>query len=164
MHDRLKEQARTIHDTIRVIRNRTLRDFTRHAKSDEKDLTIAQLNTLMVIRDMGEMTIKELADAMQVSAPSASTMADRLVDLGCVNREHSRVDRREVHVRISAEGQRIIDRLENHVLQSIVQILEAVGPDWAERWCEVYAKVREAISEGTKSGLTPVREQSSYHE
>jgi DNA-binding MarR family transcriptional regulator len=109
------------------------------------ELTMPQAHTLKTIRQRGQVSIKALASAMQVSAPSASAMVDRLVELGAVTREHSRLDRREVVVRVTPEGERTVDLIEGFILQSIAQLLEAIGPRHAEMWCEVHTRIREVL-------------------
>ena len=42
------------------------------------------MNLLMAVRERGTTTVRELAEAMHVSAPSISAMVDRLVDVGVV--------------------------------------------------------------------------------
>lgn len=106
-----------------------------------------QIEAMMAIHDRGQVTIKELARALDVSAPSASSMVDRLVDVGALTREQSKLDRREVVVRLSPDAVEHMDAMERHILQSIVVMIEKIGPEYARMWCEVYEKLREAVGE-----------------
>lgn len=139
-----REQARIIHATMRQIRNRVLRHYTQVAK-DLCDLTLPQMNMLLVIRDRANLTIKEIAVELQVSAPSASVMVDRLVELGMARREHGQVDRREVFVRVTEEGLDSVETLENHVLQTVVELLERLGPDVSRQWCDLFEQIQAIL-------------------
>jgi len=154
--DLLLEQARTIYEAIRLLRNWiSARHVCRMARHGRKppclDLTTPQMNTLMAIRERGQVTIKELAAALHVSAPSASTMVDRLVDMGLLTRQQSRVDRRAVVVRIPPMIARSLERAEKEFLQSLTELLRRVGPEYATRWCDVYGRVRDVLKEETAS-------------
>ncbi len=102
-----------------------------------EELSLQQMHALMVIRHGEPMTIKDLAESLGVSAPSASVTVDRLVDAGLVTREHSRVDRREVEVRVAPAVAEQMEQLERRVLQSLVEVLEKIGPEYAQMWCGV---------------------------
>ena len=109
-----QEQAKELLRTIRVLQNKLIkRHFPRcHAREMDgeiPELTLAQMNTIGVVRDSGQLTVKELAQAMHVSAPSASAMVDRLVEMDALTREQSRVDRREVVIQVSDRGMLAIE-------------------------------------------------------
>jgi len=152
------EQAREIYRTVRLLKARlskryaALRDGA--AQSAFHELTMPQCNVLTVVRERQAVTIKDLAEALQVSPPSASAMVDRLVDLGMVRREQSRVDRREVLVRISKQGEEAIDSFEAEMLVTIREILEQVGPETAQTWCDVYKRIRCVLDEES-AALSP---------
>jgi len=103
------------------------------------------MNMLMVLRARGKVTIKELAEALSVSPPSASAMVERLVEMGVLVREHSQVDRRVVEVHISPGAERHIGQVEDHILHSLAEILEQIGPRYAQMWCEVYTKIDQVL-------------------
>lgn len=152
------EQARTIHRTVRMIQHRVVRRAGLASREGEEGpdlcamLTFPQFNMLMVLRDIGETTIKDLAEALQVSAPSASTMVDRLVDLGVVDRSQSQVDRRTVLVRLKAPGETAIAQFEEYVLQGLSQLLERLGPEMAETWCSIYRRIGDLLQEESSQG------------
>lgn len=152
MDSTLYHRAKLLWDTIRMVQRRCVsrhvaRESAQGNGDDVLELTYPQLNTLLMVRDLGQTTIKDLAERLQVSAPSASSMVDRLVELGAATREQSQVDRREVVVRISPLGLSTIAVLERHILDQIVDLLERLGPDYAQRWCDVYARIREILQE-----------------
>lgn len=144
------EQARYVFDTVRMLQSRMA---SRHAELNlccgkvgaMQELTIPQMHMLNKIRDLGGATIKDLAVALHVSAPSASAMVERLVEMGVATREQSQVDRREVVVRLSPEGEHTLSVMEKQLLESIVELLKGVGPVHAQMWCDVYERIREVL-------------------
>jgi DNA-binding MarR family transcriptional regulator len=147
------EQARFIFTTGKLIRDRIFRIHANHLgaegkKVHEEDLSLPQLHTVHVLHERGPVTVSELADALGVSPPSASTMVDRLVEKGLLSREPSREDRRKVLVSVSPEALKRIDTIEETILHSFVDLVERIGPKTARMWCQVLKKVREVQEEG----------------
>ena len=71
MSDETTQQARDIHRTVRMLRDLLARNYARSARPEAPglpccDLTFPQSNVLMVIQQEGEMTMKELATALNV--------------------------------------------------------------------------------------------------
>ena len=154
---RVLEQAWALAAVLRRIRRHVIR---RHSQAfahgtagpAHAELTLPQMNMLLVVRERGKVTIKELADALSVSPPSASAMVERLVDIGVLVREHSQVDRRVVEVHISPGAKQHIAQVEDHILHSLTGILEQIGPRYAQMWCEVYAKIDEVLARQEGAG------------
>ncbi len=154
MTDQAREQARQLLGTIMQLQRRVL---VRTARKNldrvppAKDLTMPQMTTLLVIREHGELSLKEIAAATRVSPPSASTMVDRLVELGMATRRNSETDRREVRVAISVEGEKTVEVLEGELLESLTEIMDKIGPDYARRWCDVYGRIQDFLDDETNT-------------
>jgi len=82
----------------------------------EIDVTMLQFKALLIMfsstsgGDPHGMRVSDLARCLSVSAPTASTMVDRLVDRGLVERREDPQDRRQHLCRTSEEGQQLIVR------------------------------------------------------
>lgn len=151
MSDPTQTQAREIYRTIRVLKDRLCHKFQARAREASGgapcgDLTFVQSNVMMAIEERGELSIKELADTLHVSRPSASAMVDRLVEMGMLVREQSQQDRREVRVRLSPSGAVHFQEMERQILEYISALLVQLGPSCSAQWCEVYARIREIIA------------------
>ena len=144
MHDDLEQIARRAHAASLAVRQRVLLEHSAQNAGltcVAKDLTLPQMSTLAVIRDRKQMTIKEIAEATRVSAPSASAMVERLVDLGVCIRRPSTVDRREVQVSLSPDGAQAVESMEGQILGSLLGLLEELGPEYAKQWDQVNQRI-----------------------
>lgn len=146
------EHAHYIFTTGKLIHDRILHIHTSHlAQGADGDgsgeLSLSQMQLVRMIRNREETTITELAELLQVSPPSASVMVDRLVEKGIVTRQQSRADRRKVLVRISPEAIKRIEKIENAILFSFVELVEKIGPQTSRKWCEVLARIKEVLRE-----------------
>jgi DNA-binding MarR family transcriptional regulator len=151
MSDPTQAQAREIYRTIRVLKDRLCHKFQARARETSGtdaccELTFVQSNVMMAIEERGELSIKELADTLHVSRPSASAMVDRLVEMGMLVREQSQLDRREVRVRLSPSGAVHFQEMERQILEYISALLVQLGPSCSTQWCEVYARIRDIIA------------------
>lgn len=165
MNEHIQEQARTIYRTVRMLHQHLTRTHDQRVRSGEPsvmhDLTPAQFNTMIAIRDLEETSVKELAEHMHVSPPSASTMVDRLVEMGMLVREQSRVDRREVRIRHSEKGQARLCVFEQEFFETIGGLLEKVGPEDASRWCSVYDKIYDIIQAEDAASYTVAKKANT---
>lgn len=162
MPEQAREQARQLLGTIMQLQRRVLVRTARknlERVSPAKDLSMPQMTTLLVVRERGEMSLKDIAAATHVSPPSASTMVDRLVELGMVTRKNSVVDRREVRVAISGEGEKTVEVLEGELLNSLTEIMNKIGPEYAQRWCDVYGRIQQFLDD--ESNMHTVARQNA---
>ncbi len=86
-------------------------------------VTLPQFRTLVALASKGPQKVGALADELGVHASTATRMCDRLVRRGLIDRETSLASRREVIVRLTAEGSNLLGRVteaRRHAIRSIV--------------------------------------------
>jgi DNA-binding MarR family transcriptional regulator len=93
-----------------------LRSFLRFSESaaEGSGLTAQNYQAMLVVRGCPEerpLTINDLAQQLLIRHHSAVGLVDRLEKQGLVARESSPVDRRKVHLRLTAKGDRVLERL-----------------------------------------------------
>ena len=93
-----------------------LRSFMYFSESAAKGigLTAQQYQTLLALRgfpDKREVTINDLAQQLLVRHNTAVGLVDRLDAQGLIDRKPSPVDRRQVYLRLTAKGERMLARL-----------------------------------------------------
>jgi DNA-binding MarR family transcriptional regulator len=80
----------------------------------ENGLNGQQHQLLLAIKGLPpeiEPTIGVLAERMQLRHHTTVELVDRLCDRGYIKREHGKADRRQVHPRITAAGEKLLRRL-----------------------------------------------------
>lgn len=91
------------------------------------DLTMRQLHVLVAAARPEGVTIHELAEALETSAPTASGLVNRLAEKGLVRRTEDPEDRRVRHVQLTDEGQATLSRLDSaydRLLGEMVDLLQ----------------------------------------
>ena len=99
--------------------------------SDE--VTLPQLRTLVVVSLQGEQTVSALAERLDVHASTMTRMCSRLVNRGLVERKPSALDRREVVIALTQEGQRLVDEVMDKRRREIDAIVRNMSIDDRER-------------------------------
>jgi len=93
-----------------------LRQFLRFSEEEAQraGITPQQHQALLAIKGFPgreRITVGELAERLQLRHHSAVELIDRLVDLKLAAREQSAIDRRQVHVQLTARGEQMLDKL-----------------------------------------------------
>jgi DNA-binding MarR family transcriptional regulator len=105
-HEELVEEALARINGLMSYRRRAL-----CAQPLHREVSLPQLHILMMLQEQGRMTVSELANALCVSAPSASSIVDRMERLRLVERARDAADRRVVCVEISDHGRRVVEEM-----------------------------------------------------
>jgi DNA-binding MarR family transcriptional regulator len=95
---------------------RQIREFLHFSEeaARERGLEPQQHQLLLALRGLPENTrptIKTLSDYLLLRHHTTVELVDRLVKRGAITREHSEEDRREVHLQITGEGERVLRNL-----------------------------------------------------
>ena len=93
-----------------------LRSFLHFSESAAKGsgLTAQHYQAMLVVRGCPaerRVTINDLAQQLLIRHNSAVGLVDRLEKQGLIARESSPLDKRKVHLRLTAKGDRVLERL-----------------------------------------------------
>jgi MarR family transcriptional regulator, lower aerobic nicotinate degradation pathway regulator len=90
------------------------------------DLSAAQLFVLRSLVDAPANSVAELADRTLTDQSSVSTVVARLVERNLVSRKVARTDRRRAELRITAAGQRMVDRAPRAPQMQMIEAIHAM--------------------------------------
>ena len=77
----------------------------------EVGLSFTQMKALYLLAELGESSVKELADRLSMSLPAMSRSVDGLVGRGFVARRECEHDRRSKLIALLPQGREVLDRL-----------------------------------------------------
>jgi DNA-binding MarR family transcriptional regulator len=89
-------------------------------------ISAAQLFVLHTLADAPAVSLAELAQRTLTDQSSVSTVVARLVARGLVSRKPSRTDRRRAELRITAAGQRMVERAPRVPQAQIIAAIRAM--------------------------------------
>jgi DNA-binding MarR family transcriptional regulator len=90
-------------------------------------VTVPQLRVLMMIETRGPMNLGSVAAGMNVSAPNASRICDRLLKAGLLNRREDVSDRRNITLTLTDDGSDLIERVIRHRRSAIRRVLRTMS-------------------------------------
>jgi DNA-binding MarR family transcriptional regulator len=89
----------------------------------EERVTLPQFRLLLLLDGHGETNLVTLADRLLVNPSTALRMVDRLANRGLISRRVNPDSRREVLLRLTAPGQRIVDEVTARRREEIAAIV-----------------------------------------
>jgi DNA-binding MarR family transcriptional regulator len=75
------------------------------------EISTAQIKVLFVLHFGGTLTVNQLAEKLNIGAPTASHLVEKLVRAGFAARIDSTTDRRVIDVHLTEQGHAMADRL-----------------------------------------------------
>ena len=85
-----------------------------------------QLRAMLAINEHGSTNLTDLAHDLGAMLSSASRLCDRLVASGLIERSQGRDDRREVSMRLTRDGERLVASIARERQSAIESLLEAM--------------------------------------
>nr|AHB38500.1 MarR-like transcriptional regulator [Goodfellowiella coeruleoviolacea] len=108
----------------------------------EENVGVEQWRVLRALAEAEGMSMRELAERVQVPAPSLTRLVDSLVDQARVYRRQSVHDGRRIDVHLSATGRELLDRLEAIAAAHERQVTASLGRPNGEVTATVAALAR----------------------
>ena len=125
------------------------------AQPRRRQVSMPQFYILMTLQERGAMTISELAHLLSVSAPSASSILDRMEEHELVERLRDDVDRRVVHVGITEPGSRMMEEVMGLKREQMQRLLDSMTDSELEHVVQGAAAVERALSRASESMEEP---------
>ena len=139
------EEALRLNRTIRLLQPR----FFKVAYASQK-VSLPQYSVLAVLQEHGESTMGQLAESLGITMGAVTSLVDRLIHLGYVERERSTEDRRVVKVRLTSAGGDMLQYLLDHGKQLAADMLEDVSPEDRRVFLRVQQNMVEKFAEVIK--------------
>jgi DNA-binding MarR family transcriptional regulator len=123
-------------------------ELTLAAAAGDPSVSTLQLRLLFVLDQPDPTNLAGLAEKLDLSAPSASRLVDRLVDGGLVARRPAAHSRREVAVRLTAKGRRTLTKIRRGRQARIESVLERMSAAERSALERGLAAFSSAVAEG----------------
>ncbi|MDV3126882.1 MarR family transcriptional regulator [Mycobacterium sp. 21AC1] len=110
-------------------------------------VTLPQLRVLMMIATQGPLSLGAVASGLDVGAPSASRICDRLLKAGFLDRRDDPDDRRSIVLTLTADGRSIVERVNRHRRTAVRRVLRNLAAGDRERLTVALEAFAEAAGE-----------------
>lgn len=108
-------------------------------------LTTPQIIVLQSVRDLGEVTTGKISRQVSLSQGTVTSILDRLESRGLIERYRSTIDRRVVHVRLTAVGRAILRKAPPLLHEHFVETFSALDDSRQKRIVDVLESVAEML-------------------
>lgn len=125
---------------------------TRHNAAANINLTFAQLRVVgaVLAHSPRPMTLKELANHLNLTAGAVSQTVDTLCQAGFLERNTQENDRRTVAISLSENGQRISNEINTLIAQKLSEYLAGVPDEKLATFIEVLSILEDKLSQDNK--------------
>ncbi|MEU6217792.1 MarR family transcriptional regulator [Streptomyces sp. NPDC047022] len=121
------------------------------AESVTPRLSRHQLKALTAVLHGSELNLTALAETLGIALPAASRLCDRLEAAGLLERVAHPLNRRELQLRVTAQGRKVLAEVAERRAGSLAAVLAAMAPAQRESLERGLRGVREVGGPGGES-------------
>jgi DNA-binding MarR family transcriptional regulator len=99
------------------------------AESLDVRVSPTQLRALTAVGRYGELNLSQLAEALGALPSSASRLCDRLEAAGLLTRDTGRASRRAVSLRLTPDGEALLEQAKTSRQEQIAAVLGSMSPE-----------------------------------
>lgn len=118
------------------------------------ELTSTQVQAVFKIGRICPCTLAEVAKTLRITNSSASTLVERLVVKGVVERKQDPNNRRKVLITLSDRARKFQKAFEEELIKELVRIAKSLNSKDFKKWVEVFKAIDAAIDKIYGSGKT----------
>jgi DNA-binding MarR family transcriptional regulator len=124
-------RTKELGEAMLAVRRSMARDFMRAAVQalGERDLTILQFGTLLLLEDGQERTVGALSEQVGRSMSATSRMVDQLVKRELLRRQEDPNDRRARRVTISPGGRKLLATMIRRRAEAELKLMDSLLPE-----------------------------------
>jgi DNA-binding MarR family transcriptional regulator len=105
------------------------------------ELTTAQIKALTTFHGREAYTMSELSDNLGVTLPTTTSMINRLIQFGFIERKRDNEDRRVVKVKLTTKGRSILKKLMQERRNGLEKLLQALNNEELKKFLEAIESV-----------------------
>ena len=94
----------------------------------DEQVSAPGMRVLVLVQAKGSLNMSAVAEGLGVNASSASRTCDRLVNAGLLDRRDDATDRRQVSLKLTANGRRFVRTMLDERRAVLVAVVEAMPP------------------------------------
>jgi len=126
-------------------------------------LTGIQMQALCVLERQGPLRMKDIADSVSVSMPSATGIIDRMVRANLVHRFEDPTDRRVTMVELSAGGAEAMKKINRTHEKRLRELLSRLAPNRQMELIAAFEKIYELLLETQRAAEESAPKRKKAH-
>ena len=119
------------------------------------NLSFSHLRALRLLEADRVLTMKELAEQLEITPPSVTTLTRRLVELGLVERRPHAEDSRVVLVALTTAGRDLHARLTEEHVGRMAELLRGLSPEEQQQFLSLLERAVTAMHQASDAPPAP---------
>ncbi|MBP8253089.1 MAG: MarR family transcriptional regulator [Herpetosiphon sp.] len=111
----------------------------------ELNLSFSHMGVIRCLAEHGEMTMKQIAECLQITPPSVTVLVRRLEQTKMVQRRANDNDSRVTLLSLAPQGQQFHSQFVEEHLTSMTRLLKGLTPDEQEEFLNLLERAVEAM-------------------
>lgn len=107
------------------------------------NLTIGQMEILHLIREKKQVLMKDVADFLDITPPSATSLINNLVENDILERKLDKVDRRVILLGMTEHGKRIFEKAKKERAEAFEKVISNLTEKERETLLKILQKLQE---------------------
>ncbi|ADD02297.1 MULTISPECIES: MarR family winged helix-turn-helix transcriptional regulator [Thermoanaerobacter] len=137
-----------LYDLFRIIRQKLNNQLKANDLSEfQKDLTIGEQQVIIILSEnkSNPMYMKDIALELGISPSTLTSIVDKLVEKGLVQRDSDLEDRRKIQISLTKKGQDLYKHLAMFREKILQPIFEKLSPQELETLKNILQKIKEEL-------------------
>ncbi|MDD5639467.1 MAG: MarR family transcriptional regulator [Candidatus Pacebacteria bacterium] len=106
------------------------------------NLTIGQMEILHFIKDKKQVPMKEVADFLEITPPSATSLINNLVISDILERKFDKIDRRVILLNITEKGKKIFEKAKKERAEAFEKIISILTEEERNHLLKILKKIQ----------------------
>ena len=119
----------------------------------ESSADVIEVRVLVVLASREAASLREVADALGLHVSTASRLCDRMVARGLLDRRDDPADRRQLELRLTADGTRVLSRMRTERRRDVKRILARMSTPDRDRLAETFDAFSTAAGDASERDL-----------
>lgn len=109
------------------------------------DVTPPQFEALLTLRECGSLTMGELCQKLYLACSTATDLVDRMERNGLILRERDHLDRRVIRLRVTPEGDQVMNQVVQARLKYLSTVVEGMSPQQRQTLAESLQELQQRM-------------------
>ena len=110
------------------------------------DIAHHHMMIMRMIEESGPLSSSEIGDMLAIARSQMTHSVDRLIELGMVEREHSKEDRRKIRISLTGKGRSTLERVDNSINNRLKEKLAILSDDELKKLANCFHYIGESFS------------------
>ncbi len=116
-------------------------------------ISILQLEVLSYVKEEKKPLMKDVAEFLHITPPSATSLINRLVEGGLLKREIDKNDRRIIRLTITSKGEKILKKKLAQHFKRLSEIIEKLNKKEQEFLIQIFLKLQRIYKNKEKKKI-----------